>query len=59
MAGMIPNKKSLKEIEQDIENLRERHSRSVDGWLKSRLECSTGAVSENTNTDAPQVVNLG
>ena len=36
MAGMIPKKKSLHEIEQEIDTLRDKHDRSVDGWLKAR-----------------------
>lgn len=43
MAGMIPNKKNLHQIEQEIETLRDRHNRSVDSWLKARFESQSAA----------------
>lgn len=38
MAGMIPDRKSVEQIEQDIEKLHDRHTASINGWLKARLE---------------------
>jgi len=38
MAGMIPSRKNLQQIEQEIDNLRDRHNRAVDSWLKARFE---------------------
>jgi hypothetical protein len=38
MPGMIPNKKTVQEIEQDYEALRNRHDKLVADWLKARFE---------------------
>ncbi|MEJ0027390.1 MAG: hypothetical protein WDN01_15300 [Rhizomicrobium sp.] len=38
MAGMIPDKKTIQEIERDYETLRTRHDQLVERWLRSRFE---------------------
>lgn len=53
MAGMIPNKKNLHQIEQEIEALRDRHNRSVDSWLKARFEHQSTTVDASIPTQSP------
>lgn len=38
MPGMIPDKKSIQEIERDYEDLLIKHNRLIESWLKARLE---------------------
>jgi hypothetical protein len=35
---IVPDKKSIRQIEEDIERLHERHTRSINDWMKARLE---------------------
>jgi len=35
---IVRDKKSIHEIERDIEKLHEKHSKSIDEWMKSRIE---------------------
>ncbi len=38
MAGMIPDKKTIQEIEQEYEQLRSKHNQLVEDWFKSRFD---------------------
>ena len=38
MAGMIPKKKTIQEIDQAYEKLQARHNQLVESWLKARFE---------------------
>jgi len=46
MAGMIPDKKTIQEIERDYEALRIKHDQLVESWLRSRFE-SVQTTDEN------------
>jgi len=35
---IVPDKKSIRQIEEEIERLHESHTRSINDWMKARLE---------------------
>jgi hypothetical protein len=40
MTEIANRKKTLEELEREIEGLRERHRRSVNDWLQTRFEAN-------------------
>ena len=35
---LVPDKKSVRQLEEDIEKLREKHVRSINDWMNTRIE---------------------